>query len=88
MWMRWFSQSDVRMLAQLSLVMPNGRNDFWGVEEGPVYLKRSLPAALTTTTARARKSATQISEFLFSLRFSLMDLKERLSLGSRSFLEL
>ena len=36
------------------------------LEGGPVYLKRSLPAALTTTTAQAEKSATQMSKLLFS----------------------
>ena len=69
MWIRWLSLSDVRMLAWLSVVMPRGSNNFRGVEGGPMYLKRSSPSALTTTIAPARLSATQKSQFLFSLRF-------------------
>ncbi|XP_078331262.1 uncharacterized protein LOC144625082 [Crassostrea virginica] len=64
------------MLAWLSVVMRNGRNDSQGVEGEPVYLKRSLPAALTTTTARASRSDTQISKFLFSLRIMKRKWKE------------
>ena len=41
----------------------------WVVEGGPVYLKRSLPATLTTTTALSKESAMLlICKFLFSLR--------------------
>ena len=41
-------------LPRLSVVMPTGSNRSRVVEGGPVYLKRSLPAALTTTTAQAQ----------------------------------
>ena len=46
-----------------------GVNDSRGVEGGPVYLKRSLPATLTTTKALSKESTMLlICKFLFSLR--------------------
>ena len=65
-WIQRLLLSDVRMLAWLVC----GDGD-WVVEGGPVYLKRSFPAALTTTTAWAPLSATQIFKFLFWLRYLL-----------------
>ena len=62
MWIRWLSHSDVRMFPWLYVVMPSGLNDSWAVDGGSVYLKRSLPAALTTKSAPARLSSTQMSE--------------------------
>ena len=64
MWKQWLITSDVRMLRWLSVVMPFGRNDSRGVEGEPEYLKRSLPATLTTTTARAFRVRTRRIERL------------------------
>ena len=72
LWIRWLLKSYVSMLARLSMAMPSGRNDSREVEGEQVYLKRSLPAELSTTTARARMSATQISKFLLSLRYLML----------------
>ena len=69
MWIRWLYQSDVRMLPWLSVVMPRGENDSRGVEGGQVYLKRSLPAALTTTTVPASLSSTDVQVPVLSEAF-------------------
>ena len=47
----------------------------------PVYLKLSLPAALTTTTALVVLSATQMSKFLYSLRRLLFFIRWIVSLA-------
>ena len=82
MWIRLLSLSDVRMLTWLSVGMPTGRNDFRGVEGRPVYLKRSLPVVLTSTTAQALQSPMQISKFMFSLKYLIYQMNSSAYLGS------
>ena len=81
MWIRLLSLSDVRMLTWLSVGMPTGRNDFRGVEGRPVYLKRSLPVVLTSTTAQALQLPMQISKFMFSLKYSIYQMNSSAYLG-------
>ena len=63
----YFPVYDVRTVVEDVRMLPCGANDSREVEDGLVYLKRSLPASLTTTATS--KSATQISKFLFSQRY-------------------
>ena len=57
-------------------LMSQGLNGFFLVDVVLVYLKRSWPDVLTTTTARAAKSVTQTSKLLFSLRYLVLALEE------------
>ena len=61
------------MLALLSVVMPYGLNDYWLVEGRPVYLKRSFPATLTTTTAQRVSLVPNLQVPILTKGFNVMD---------------
>lgn len=79
MWIQLLLLSAVRIRLWLSVVMPVGVNGFSFVRN--VYLKRNFRFWLTTTTALASRSDTQISRFLFSVMYLMQpDKIERFSI--------